>query len=69
MEERCITGLNRVGFIMSEKRFKTSLIWVASVENNQYFNRLQKNRIWHQLNDAEQSFSTSYVERSKIKAG
>lgn len=31
--------------------------------------RLQNNRIWNQLNDAEQSFSTNYVERLKIEAG
>ncbi|VAW59637.1 hypothetical protein MNBD_GAMMA11-2265 [hydrothermal vent metagenome] len=31
--------------------------------------RLQNNRIWNQLNDAEQSFSTNYVERLKIETG
>jgi hypothetical protein len=31
-------------------------------------NRLQNNRIWNQLNDAERSFSIDYVERLKIEA-
>ncbi|MCP3672957.1 MAG: hypothetical protein GY829_00605 [Gammaproteobacteria bacterium] len=31
--------------------------------------RLQNNRIWNQLNDAEQSFSTNYVDGLKIRAG
>jgi hypothetical protein len=31
--------------------------------------RLQNNRIWNQLNDAEQSFSIDYVDRLKLEAG
>jgi hypothetical protein len=31
--------------------------------------RLQNNRIWGQLNDAERNFSINYVEELKLKAG
>lgn len=31
--------------------------------------RLQNNRIWNQLNEAEQSFSIDYVERLRLEAG